>query len=301
METENIDLFVIIEKLWRRKKVVFAWMGGCLAVGIALIFLLPRQYRAECMMQWDLPEGLPQVAPSLYPDLFYSDAFLEKLMHRPLCVEDSGDTLTYFLAVTGKPSASAAGKEEGLTTLTPDEQRCIGQLRKEASVALNMNERLLTVMVESRDPKLAALLAEQARLLLQQTVSEEGEKSVSKAFGDIEKRYLKMKAELNLRQQQLVEALEKAASLPAVRREVEKKIQMEDYDLFYSLYSECVCDYEKARIKYRENRTVLTVIRPVVEPVTPCAPRPRLLVLASLFLGFLCGCGWVLLSACRRS
>lgn len=288
-------MFDILERLWRRKKVVFAWMGVSLVVGVTLIFLLPRRYHAECMMQWNLQEELPQMPPSLYPNLFYSDAFLRELIHRPLFVRGAGDTVTYFSALSGKPSAVAGGGGEGVTSLTEEERMCIGRLRKEASIAMHMEERFLTLSVESKDPKMAALLAEQARQLLQRSVCEEGEKAAREAFAAIEKRYLKMKDELYVRQQQLVEALEKSASLSAVRREVEKKIRIADYDLFHSLYSECMCNYERERIKFQEDRSVLTLITPVVEPAAPDSPRPRLLVLASLFIGFLVGCGWVLL------
>ena len=116
----------------------------------------------------------------------------------------------------------------------------------------------------------------------------------------VEKRYFKMKDELQRRRQQLVESLEKTASLSPVRREVEKKILLEDYDLFYSLYSDCVGEYEKTRIRCQDDSLVLTVIKPVAEPSVPSKPRPRLLLAAALFLGILLGCGWALLMPERR-
>lgn len=295
METEEVDLFVVIEKLWRRKKVVFAWMGGCLAVGIVLIFLLPRQYKAECMMQWRLPEGSQQLSPSLYPDLFNSDAFRQQLIHRPLYVDETGDTVTYFTALVGKKPVAAAYADSDVATLSTEERMCIGCVGSEVSVALNIPDRLVTVSATSHNPKMAALLADQARQLLQHSVCEEGGKMCRKAFAVIEKRYYKMKEELRLRRQQLVESLEHAATLSAVRREVERKILMEDYDLFYTLYSDCVCEYEEMRAKLQEGNPVLTVVKPVVEPAAPYKPRPRMLVLASLFIGFLLGCGHILL------
>ena len=270
METENIDLFDILEKLWRRKKVIFAWIGGCLVVGVALVFLLPRQYKAECMMQWKLSDGSCQIAPSLYPDLFYSDAFMRELSRRVPEVSADGDTLTS------------------------------DRLRKELFIALNMNENYLTVGAETGHPKQAALLAEQARLLLEEYIREEGSKKMRVELDAVEKRYLKMKDELQHRRQQLVESLEKTASLSPVRREVEKKILQEDYDLFYSLYSDCVGEYEKTRIRCQDDSLVLTVIKPVAEPSVPSKPRPRLLLAAALFLGILLGCGWALLMPERR-
>ena len=270
METENIDLFDILEKLWRRKKAIFAWIGGCLVVGVALVFLLPRQYKAECMMQWKLSDGSCQISPSLYPDLFYSDAFMRELSRRVQEVSADGDTLTS------------------------------DRLRKELYIALNMNENYLTVGAETGHPKQAALLAEQARLLLEEYIREEGSKKMRVELDAVEKRYLKMKDELQRRRQQLVESLEKTASLSPVRREVEKKILLEDYDLFYSLYSDCVSEYEKTRIRCQDDSLVLTVIKPVTEPSVPSKPRPRLLLAAALFLGILLGCGWALLMPERR-
>lgn len=238
-------------------------------------------------MQWSLPENSRQVSPSLYQEIFYSDAFLRELSRCPIEVTENGDTVTYLSVVTGGKAAAADAGET--------EQLCIGRLRKELSVALNMDECCLTVGAETDNPKLAALLAEQARLLLDQRISEEGGKKVRMELESVGKRYLKMKEELHRRRQQLVESLEKTASLSAVRREVEQKILLEDYDLFYSLYSDCLCDYEKARIRCQEDSVLLTLIKPVSEPVAPSKPRPRLLLAASLFLGFLLGCGWVLL------
>lgn len=292
METENIDLLVILEKLWHRKKAIFAWTGGCLAVGVVLIFLSPRKYEAACVIQWELPENSRQVSPSLYPDIFYSDAFLRELSRCPLEVTETGDMVSYLSVVAGGNTAMA---DTGGA-----EQLCVGRLRGGLSVAVDMNERCLTVSAEMSDPKLAALLAEQARLLLEKTVREEGGKKVGKVFGAIEKRYLRMKEELQLRRQRLTDSLERIASLSASRREVGKKILLEDYDLFYSLYSDCAREYERARIQYQDDRLILEVVKPVTEPAVPSRPRPRLLLAASLFLGFLLGIGWALLVPERR-
>ncbi len=311
METENTDLFKLIEKVWMRRKVVVLWIGIFLVMGGVLYLLAPRHYRADSLLQWNLLDGnegseaeiigqLPQVSPVLYPEIFYSDAFMQRLIHRPLYVDGTGDTVTYYSSLVGRRALADSGRLGGCVSLSDEERGCIGRLKGEASLIMDANERLLTIEVESEDPKMAASLATQAQRLFRRYVCEEGHKKARMAFESIEKRYLKMKEDLALRQEQLIADLEKCGKLPSVRASVEKKILMDDYELFYSLYSEQVRRYEMSRILFREDMSVLTVIRPAVEPTAPSKPRPRLILLASLFLGFLMGCGWALLVPQRR-
>lgn len=311
METENTDLFKLIEKVWMRRKVVVLWIGIFLVMGGVLYLLAPRHYRADSLLQWNLLDGyegseaeiigqLPQVSPVLYPEIFYSDAFMQRLIHRPLYVDGTGDTVTYYSSLVGRRAVADSGRLDGCVSLSDEERGCIGRLKGEASLIMDANERLLTIEVESEDPKMAASLATQAQRLFRRYVCEEGHKKARMAFESIEKRYLKMKEDLALRQEQLIADLEKCGKLPSVRASVEKKILMDDYELFYSLYSEQVRRYEMSRILFREDMSVLTVIRPAVEPTAPSKPRPRLILLASLFLGFLMGCGWALLVPQRR-
>lgn len=318
MENNEIDLFEIIVRLWRKRKVISCFIIVFLIAGLVLAFLLPRKYTADCTLGLAMEDRITRISvegmstfqtmnvadirdaqnipPAMYPDILFSVPFQKELIYTPLYVNENGDSVTVYTYLTSKPIPHKIWSEGGVERLTPEEAECISYLKKAITPTVNSKEGNLKISVDMPEARMAAQIAEQIQLMLQRHITGFRIAKAQAALDFVEERYEEVKAELEKRQKALVEFHEERKGPSSIRQATEEKILTNDYELFFALYFDIVKQREKARIQVKENMPVLTVIEPVVEPSAPSKPQCTLIMLAALFLGLFTGCGWVLLS-----
>ena len=167
-------------------------------------------------------------------------------------------------------------------------------LKKAVEVTVNTKDGNIKISVDMPEAKLAAQVAQHVQVLLQDYITRFRIAKAQAALDFIEERYHEVEAELENKQQALVAFQEKNNSMSDFRRESQEKILLNDYELFFSLYSDVVRQREKAKMQVKEDMPVLSVIEPVAEPASPSKPQRLLILVASLFLGLFAGCAWVL-------
>lgn len=323
MENEEIDLIEVIAKLWHRKKVILRFILAFLVAGIAIAFLLPRKYTAKCTLGLEAEdrttrisvEGMSafqsmnvgdvrntkNVSPAMYPDILFSVPFQKELIYSPLFVNEKGDTVTFYnYLIKSEINGSYIAAPNEVEQLTLEEGKCLAYLKKAVTINVNNKDGNLKISVDMPDSKMAAQLTNQIQLMLQHYIAKFRIAKAQAALDFIEERYAEVKGELEQKQQALVEFREKHKDRSSIQLETEEKILTNDYELFFGLYSDIVKQREKAKIQVKEDMPVLTVIEPVVEPMSPSKPQRALILLASLFLGLFTGCGWVLVSPLFR-
>lgn len=319
MEKEEIDLIELIAKLWNRRKVIFRFVLFFLVAGVAIAYILPRKYTAQCTLGLEMEdrttrisvEGMSAfqsmnmgdmrntkiISPAMYPDILFSVPFQKELIYSPLSVNEAGDAVTFYnyLIKTEKPKSSDWVAATGVEKLTPEENQCLGYLKKAISIKVNNKDGNLKIVVDMPDARMCALLANKVQEMLQQHIAKFRIAKAQAALEFIDSRYHEIKSDLEKRQEALIEFREKNKTQNTVQLQTQEKILTNDYELFFSLYSDIVKEREKAKIQVKENMPVLTVIEPVVEPTRHSKPQRALIILAALFLGMFTGCGWVLI------
>lgn len=324
MENEEIDLVEVIAKLWHRRKTILLFILVFLIIGTAVAFLLPRKYTAKCTLGLEAEdrttrisvEGMSAfqsmnvgdapntqiVSPAMYPAILFSVPFQKELIYSPLCINEQGDTVTFYnyLILQSDRRAASLGSNFGVEQLTEEESRCLAYLKKAISITINNKDRNLKISVDMPDARLAAQLTQKAQLMLQGYIARFRIAKAQAALDFIEERYTEVHQELQQKQKALVEFREQHKRLNSIQLETEEKILTNDYDLFFGLYSDIVKRREKARIQVKEDMPILTVIEPVVEPTIPSKPQRALILLAAFFSGLFSGCGWVLVSPLFR-
>ncbi len=320
-----MDLLEVLAKLWSRWKVILKFMLVFAIAGVAIAFLLPRKYTARCTLGLEAEdrttrisvEGMSAfqgmnvadlrngkiVSPAMYPDILYSVPFQKELMYFPLFTNEGGEPVTFYSYLTNGGTTDYspdAGNSVGVEQLTAQEVQCLRYLKNAISIKVDPKDGNLKIEVDMPEARMAAQLAHKVQEMLQQYIAKFRIAKAQAALDFIEGRYQEIKAELEQKQKTLIEFREKQKSQTSIQSQTEEKILSNDYELFFSLYSDMVREREKARIQVKENMPVLTVIEPVVEPTAPSRPNRLLIVLASVLLGFLAGCGWILLSPLFR-
>ena len=320
MEDKEIDLLEVIAKLWGRRKVILQFVLFFLMAGVAVSFLLPRKYTAHCTLGLEAEdrttrisvEGISAfqsmnmgdtrhvkiVSPALYPDILFSVPFQKELIYAPLFVNEMGDTVNFYKYLI-KPQNTYVSVRPVTGTeverLTPEENQCLGYLKRVITVKVNHKDGNLKLTVDMPDPHMAARLTYKVQEMLQQYITKFRIAKAQAALDFIEGRCQEVKGELERKQQALIEFRERYKTQNSIQLKTKEKILNNDYELFFSLYSDIIRQREKAKIQVKEDMPVLTVIEPVVVPVVPSKPQRSLIILAALFAGIIAGCTWVLI------
>ena len=265
MENEEIDLIEVMAKLWQRKRLIFSVVLCFLITGSVIAFVLPRKYTAECTLGLELEdkttrisvEGMSAfqstplgdvkntriVSPTMYPDLFFSVPFQKELIYTPLYVSEKGDTVTFYRYLLNKtvfPETCSENISSSVERLSPEEKECLDYLKKNLSITVNSKENNLKIAVDMPDPRLAAMLADQAQQMLQRYITRLKITRAQAALDFIEERYVEVKKELEQKQQALVEFRERWKGQNSIQAEAKDKILTNDYELFFDLYADVV-------------------------------------------------------------
>lgn len=322
MRNDEVDLIEVLVKLWGQRRVVLCCSLVCLLIGVAVIVFLPKEYTAGCTLGLELEDNTTRIsvegmsafqtmnmdeirssriiAPGMYPDILFSVPFQKELIYTPLFPDATGKLISFYeyfllqndLEEEDRKSEDASARQ--VVELTELEKGCLDYLRKRIEVNVNHKERNLKLKVSLPQPEIAAGLAQQIQEMLQEYITRFRVAKAQAALDFIEERYSEVKDELTKRQQALIGFKEGTKERRSGLYDVQEKILLNEYELFFGLYSDIVKQREKGKIQVKENMPVLTVIEPVVLPTIPSKPQKILIVAVSLFLGFFLGCSWIL-------
>lgn len=323
MRNEEVDLIEVLVKLWGRRWVILCCSLVCLVVGAAVAFFLPKVYTVECTLGLEVEDNTTRVSvegmsafqtmnmdegrysrlitPGMYPDILFSVPFQKELIYTPLFSDKEGKFISFYEYFLRHNNLKEEAEEKSgdvlenpVIKLTALEKSCLDYLRERIEVKVNSKERNLKLKVTLPEPEIAAGLAQQIQEMLQVYITRFRVAKAQAALDFIEERYSEVKNELAKRQEALIGFKEKHDNHRSLQYEVEEKILLNEYELFFGLYSDIVKQREKGKIQVKENMPVLTVIEPVVLPTVPSKPQKMLIMAVSLILGLFLSCGWVL-------
>lgn len=272
----------------------------------------------------DLSSSSGELSPHVYPQIVQSVPFQLELMNTPFTFSDVEHPISIYEYYTEiyKPGALSyikkytiglpfvilkaltptSEEEFPLTTIvdanTPiyltKEQEAVRKILADG-VLLEVNDRdgYITLWAISKEPKLAAELAQKAQKLLQKYITTFKIEKASARLKFIEERYIDNKAEFEQAQSMLAAFRDKNKNITSARaRNQEERLQSE-YQLAFNVYSQLAMQMEQAQIQVKEDTPVFSILKPVTVPLEKYKPNKPMILFIWTFVGGVIAIGWI--------
>mgnify|MGYP001038763987 CR=1 FL=1 len=272
----------------------------------------------------NLNNEVTELMPQTYPQVLQSAPFQLQLMNAQYSFAEIEQPVSLFEYYTeySKPNALAvikqytiglpgfiAGALKGDNNKTEEstvinskdetieltnEQESIRKILS-GNVSLDINDQEGYIQLSSSfpEPKLAAQVAQKAKELLQQYITEFKIEKATAQLQFIEDRYKEKKKEFEQAQQALAAFRDQNKNVTSAMALTEQEQLQNEYQLAFEVYSSLAQQLEQARIKVKEDTPVFAVIQPVVVPSERSKPKRTMILAIWLFLGIVVGIGWV--------
>lgn len=268
----------------------------------------------------DLSDNSSEISPVIYPQIMESETFLLDLMYskytfkklkEPISLydyftktEDKGVVATVKKYTVGLPAllkASLKKKKsaviesgDGLTRMNEAEYNLAAMLKSCVTLSVNKKEGYLTLTSIFGEDLLTAQVAERAQQLLQERITAYKIKRATDQLAFFEMRYNEKKQEYQQAQAKLANYQDRNLFVTTAVGEINEIKLKNEYNLAYSVYTELAKQYENAKIKVKRVTPVYIIIKPVVVPNEPFAPKKTVILLVSLIMGGVIGACFVL-------
>jgi LPS O-antigen subunit length determinant protein (WzzB/FepE family) len=268
----------------------------------------------------DLGDNGSEISPIIYPQIMESETFLLDLMHSTFTFKkvkgpislydyyrnyaDKGVAAAVKKYTIGLPALLKAsfnqhkkttiGTNDGLTRMNEVEYNLAAMLKSSVTLSVNKKEGYLTLTSIFGEDLLTAQVAERAQQLLQERITAYKIKRATDQLAFFEMRYNEKKLEYQQAQAKLANYQDRNLFVTTAVGESNETKLKNDYNLAYSVYTELAKQYENAKIKVKRVTPVYIIIKPVVVPNEPFAPKKTFILLVFIFMGFVLGSGIVL-------
>lgn len=268
----------------------------------------------------DLSDNGSEISPVIFPQIMESETFLLNLMHSKYTFKELKQPTSifdYYTKYTGKgfiatirkytiglagtikesfKTKKSVGKaaDDGLTHLSDDEYALAKMLKSCLTLSINKKEGYLTLTSIFEQDLLTAQVAKRAQQLLQETITAYKTKRASEQLVFFEKRYNEKKVEYQQAQGKLAGYQDRNLFVTSAIGGSQETRLKNEYNLSYSVFTELAKQYENAKIKMKRVTPVYIILKPIVVPNEPFAPRKTIILFVSIFLGAAIGCGVII-------
>lgn len=267
----------------------------------------------------DLSDNGSEISPVIFPQILESEPFQLSLMHSKYSFKNIKEPVTLFAYVTkyekldflgtvqkytiGLPTllkstlkkkkvvAIETQSNDGLTHMNDDEYAISKMLKSNVTLSINKKEGYLTLTSIFGEALLTAQVARRAQELLQETITSYKTKRANEQLDFFEKRFNEKKQDYLAASKRLSSYKDRNLFISTASGNSEETRLTNDYNLAYSVYSELAKQLENARIKVKRVTPVYVIIKPIVVPQEPFAPRKTIILFVFVVLGFITSCG----------
>lgn len=270
----------------------------------------------------NLNSEVTELMPQTYPQVLKSAPFQLQLMNAKYTFTEIDQPVSLFeyyteysnpnaLAVIKKYTIGLPGvivgalrgekteKQESTNTnnetinLTEDQEQVRKILSSNVSLEINDQEGFIQLSSSFPEPKLAAQVAQKAKELLQQYITEFKIEKAKAQLQFIEERYNEKKEEFEQAQEALAAFRDRNKNVTSAMALTDQEQLQNEYQLAFEVYSSLAQQLEQARIKVKEDTPVFAVIQPVVVPSERSKPKRTMILAIWIFLGIIVAIGWV--------
>lgn len=267
-----------------------------------------------------LNSGTEDVSPLVYPEIVRSYSFQKEIMHAPLSWSkvDHPVSLAEYTDKHGKPGfigrvvkglfklpgtvkswfvkepePMVAGPGDSLIRITQEEQELWNQMTKTLTLSVDKKNGYVTIMAQGPEPLATAQIADKAKNLLQETITEFRIEKAQQNLLFIQGRFDEKKQEFESAQNRLARFQDGNQGMTSSRAKMEEDRLQSDYDLAFQVYTELAKQLESAKISVKENTPIFSTIESVIVPIKPSKPRKFMILMVCMLLGGAFGIGAV--------
>ncbi len=260
--------------------------------------------------------GIPA---EIYPQVVNSYPFLNEFIHEKFFFQDYKEPISIYdyiirdtipslgaqiakytirlpwtlkSAIFTKKEEELAGSVDlGVLNLTQEELRAIGSVSNILQINVDKKTGLVNVAVETSEPILAAQYVQKAVDLLQDYIITYKTKQVSGNLDFVQERFNEKKLEYQNSQKMLYEYKDSHRNMISERMDPLYQRLNDVYDIAGTVYKGLAQQLEQAKIAVKEETPVFTVLEPAKVPVEKSAPKKKIILVVSVFLGGFLGLG----------
>jgi len=267
-----------------------------------------------------MSEGSKEISPMLYGKIVEGATFKKELLDAPLKNIAGVQTLkAYFnqkessfslLGVVkdytiGLPSkvfglfksdAVVAAFEfvNGIESVSEDEHAYFKAIDEILTLSINDKDGFIEMIAQSENPQVAAQVAKNGELLLQEQIIAIKTKSSLELLQYLEEQYADKKVLLNEAQDRLSRFKDRNLNI-ATNRFSNNQTRLEsELQTATAVFQNVVTQLEQVKFQVTKDTPVFSILKPVVFPSEKSAPKRSLIVVVWLFLGVITSIGFVL-------
>lgn len=270
------------------------------------------------------------ISPSIYPQVINSFPYVREIVQIPIIVEKSeGEEITLYDYYSNKkyrendlpaiikkytiglphtiisalrshnieeaninPFINSNGN--GIVKITPQEQTVYDAIKNAIQYEYNSRQGILTLGYAFPEALAAAQISEQLHKTLEKYVVEYKTKTVQENLIFVEQSYQAAKKDFLQKQTNLADFQDANRGLvTATSRATETRLRSE-FEIAFTIYNELARQREQAKLAIEETRPVLTVINPVIVPISKSAPQRTKTIAVFLIIGLVAPIIWVM-------
>jgi hypothetical protein len=265
-----------------------------------------------------MSQGRKQVSPMLYGKILESAIFKQQLLDTPLKNVAGFPTLrAYFMDSTssvlgtvkeytiglpskiiglfkGEASAQSLESLEGITSVTEEDSEYFKAIDDILTLSINDKDGFLEIIAKSKNPHVAAQVAKNGELLLQQQIIAIKTKSSLELLQYLKEQYADKKVLLNEAQDRLSRFKDRNLNISTNRFSNNQTRLESELQTATAVFQNVVTQLEQVKLQVTKDTPVFSILKPVVFPNEKSGPKRSLIVAVWLFLGAVVSIGFIL-------
>ena len=176
-----------------------------------------------------------------------------------------------------------------------EEEELFNMFKEVAAIDFDDKEGFITLTVVDKNPIMAAVIAQNAQVLLQQEIKNFKIKNAKELLLFTEVLSAEKKAEFETIQDELASFRDMHQNISSSLFQNKLNRLENDFTIASSVYQELAKQVEQARIQLRKDTPIFTVIDPVTIPNQKISPKRTQIVIGFGFFGFIIGVAFILI------
>ena len=260
--------------------------------------------------------GIP---PDYYPEIVKSVPYLKLLMQQPFELPQTGPVSLYdyyhehmqgsFIGsvkkytiglpgvimgwIKGEPDevVVTADSASSVVRMSKEERKVLEWLQESLTLSIGKEIGMITLSAEMPTAELSAEVSGYAAQLLSEYAISYKTDKAREDLAFVQERYAEAEERFEAAQEALARFRDSNhGSLTALAQTRQERLQS-DYDLAFNVYKALAQQLEEARLKLQEETPVVKIIEPAVVPDEKSAPKRKMIMIVSVFLGGFVGIG----------
>jgi uncharacterized protein involved in exopolysaccharide biosynthesis len=266
-----------------------------------------------------MSQGNQEISPMLYGKIVESSDFRQKLLDTPLkniagvsslrAYFSQAKTPTIFGKIKdytfglpakivdlfrGDMSKPSVDSLEGVTTISQEDFEYFKAIDGLLTLSINDKEGFIEIIAESENPQVAAQVAKNAELLLQDQIIAIKTKSSLELLHYLEEQYEDKKKLLNQAQDRLSNFKDRNLSISTSSLSINQTRLESESQTATAVFQNVVTQLEQVKLQVTKDTPVFSILKSVVLPNEKSGPKRSLMVVIWFFLGGVLSVGYVL-------